>query len=138
MRAVVVVAPGRLEIQELAEPEPLDHQAVVEVDVCGICGTDVHVLDGDYGVVRYPVIPGHEFAGTVVSVGRAVTSASEPLPIPFAGERDRAGGVGLLLAMDAQPHLGRWWMVGAMLYRITVALARKQRRIADERCEPRA
>lgn len=72
MRAAVVQAPGDLAIAELPDPAPRDHEVVVAVELCGICGTDVHVLDGDYGVVRYPVIPGHEFGGEVVAVGRAV------------------------------------------------------------------
>ena len=72
MKAAVVQAPGDLAITELPDPAPRDHEVVVAVGLCGICGTDVHVLDGDYGVVRYPVIPGHEFGGEVVAVGRAV------------------------------------------------------------------
>jgi threonine dehydrogenase-like Zn-dependent dehydrogenase len=72
MKAAVVESPGDLRNAEVADPSPRDHEAVVEVDTCGICGTDVHVLDGDYGVVRYPVIPGHEFGGTIVATGRAV------------------------------------------------------------------
>jgi threonine dehydrogenase-like Zn-dependent dehydrogenase len=72
VRAAVVQAPGDLAITEIPDPAPRDHEVVVAVDTCGICGTDVHVLDGDYGVVRYPVIPGHEFGGEVVAVGRAV------------------------------------------------------------------
>jgi threonine dehydrogenase-like Zn-dependent dehydrogenase len=68
----VVQAPGDLRITTTPDPAPRDHEVVVAVDTCGICGTDVHVLDGDYGVVRYPVIPGHEFGGVVVAVGRAV------------------------------------------------------------------
>src|ERR1700729_3250896 len=72
MRAAVVQAPGDLAITELPDPAPRDHEVVVAVELCGICGTDVHVLDGDYGVVRYRVIPGHEFGGEVVAVGRAV------------------------------------------------------------------
>ncbi len=72
MKAAVVQAPGDLAITEIPDPAPRDHEVVVAVDTCGICGTDVHVLDGDYGVVRYPVIPGHEFGGVVVEVGRAV------------------------------------------------------------------
>jgi threonine dehydrogenase-like Zn-dependent dehydrogenase len=72
VRAAVVQAPGDLAISRVPDPAPRDHEVVVAVDTCGICGTDVHVLDGDYGVVRYPVIPGHEFGGVVVAVGRSV------------------------------------------------------------------
>ena len=61
MKAAVVESPGDLRNAEVADPSPRDHEAVVEVDTCGICGTDVHVLDGDY-----------EFGGTIVATGRAV------------------------------------------------------------------
>jgi threonine dehydrogenase-like Zn-dependent dehydrogenase len=72
MKAAVVQAPGILSIETVPDPAPADHQAVVAVDRCGVCGTDLHVLDGDYAKVQYPVIPGHEFGGTVVAVGSAV------------------------------------------------------------------
>ena len=70
--AAVVTAPGRLSIERVPDPAPRDHEVIVEVGLCGICGTDIHVLDGDYAAARYPVIPGHEFGGTVVAAGAAV------------------------------------------------------------------
>jgi threonine dehydrogenase-like Zn-dependent dehydrogenase len=76
MRAAVIMAPGELSVTEVPDPAPRDHEAVIAVETCGICGTDVHVLDGDYGVVRYPVIPGHEFGGVVVAVGSAARGLS--------------------------------------------------------------
>lgn len=104
MRAALVVEPGQLDIGYVADPVPLDHQAVVAVDTCGICGTDVHVLDGDYGVVRYPVIPGHEFAGTVVEVGSAVRTvrpgqrvAVDPMDYCDACELCRSGWTNMCL-----------------------------------------
>jgi threonine dehydrogenase-like Zn-dependent dehydrogenase len=72
MKAAVVHAPGQLSVEDVPDPAPADHQAVIAVDLCGVCGTDLHVLDGDYAVVRYPMIPGHEFGGTVAAVGSAV------------------------------------------------------------------
>jgi threonine dehydrogenase-like Zn-dependent dehydrogenase len=104
VRAAVVADPGTLEITDLPDPTPLDHQVVVRVDTCGICGTDLHVLDGDYGVVRYPVIPGHEFAGTVVAAGRAVRDlavgtavAVDPMDHCDACDRCRAGWTNMCL-----------------------------------------
>src|ERR1700733_11291604 len=81
MRAAVVRGPGDLAVTEVRDPSPRDHEVVVAVDTCGICGTDVHVLDGDYGVVRYPVIPGHEFGGVVVEAGRAVRGLATGTPV---------------------------------------------------------
>jgi 2-desacetyl-2-hydroxyethyl bacteriochlorophyllide A dehydrogenase len=70
----VVSAPGLVDVVDVPDPSPGDDEALVSVSLCGICGTDLHVLDGDYPAVRYPVIPGHEFSGTVVGVGRHVES----------------------------------------------------------------
>ncbi|HEY0719298.1 MAG TPA: alcohol dehydrogenase catalytic domain-containing protein, partial [Streptosporangiaceae bacterium] len=73
MKAALITRPGHLSVEEVPDPTPRDHEAVVQVGSCGICGTDVHVFDGDYAAVRdYPVIPGHEFWGTVVEAGPAV------------------------------------------------------------------
>jgi len=77
VRAAIVAGPGRLAVEEVPDPIPRDHEVIVQVGICGICGTDIHVLDGDYPAVRYPVIPGHEFGGTVVAVGRAVRRVHE-------------------------------------------------------------
>ena len=99
MRAAVVQAPGDLAITELPDPAPRDHEVVVAVDTCGICGTDVHVLDGDYGVVRYPVIPGHEFGGEVVAVGRAVRG----LAAGTVELTERATGSTVHVALDDLP-----------------------------------
>jgi threonine dehydrogenase-like Zn-dependent dehydrogenase len=104
MRAAVVRGPGDLAVTEVRDPSPRDHEVVVAVDTCGICGTDVHVLDGDYGVVRYPVIPGHEFGGVVVEVGRAVRGlatgtrvAVDPMDYCDACSMCRAGWTNMCL-----------------------------------------
>lgn len=73
MRAVVIEEPHAYGVAEVPDPEPGPEQVVVEVDSCGICGTDQHIVAGDNPNARYPLIPGHEFAGTVVAVGRDVT-----------------------------------------------------------------
>ncbi len=70
-RAVVIDAPGRLRLDFDREPEPAPDEVLVRVDWAGICGSDVDLLEGlrprDY--VRYPIVPGHEWAGVVVSSG---------------------------------------------------------------------
>ena len=45
---------------------------MIEVGICGICGTDVHIADGEFPPTPYPIIPGHEFAGQVAAVGTGV------------------------------------------------------------------
>jgi 2-desacetyl-2-hydroxyethyl bacteriochlorophyllide A dehydrogenase len=73
MRAVVVASPGKVQVAEMPRPEPVEGQILIQAAACGVCGTDVHILKGEY-LGDYPVIPGHEFAGEVVEVGPGVTA----------------------------------------------------------------
>ena len=72
MKAVVIEQPNRVEVESVSDPTPGPAQAVVKVEACGICGTDIHVLRGEFAPTRYPIIPGHEFCGEVVATGRDV------------------------------------------------------------------
>ena len=72
MKAVVITAPGQVEVTTVPDPTPGPREVVVEVAGCGICGTDLHILQGEFAPTL-PVVPGHEFAGEVVAVGGAVT-----------------------------------------------------------------
>ena len=72
MRAVVVDKPGQFELREIPDPTPRPYQVIVRVDCCGLCGTDLHILAGEFPPTPYPIIPGHEFAGEVVAVGSEV------------------------------------------------------------------
>jgi len=64
MRALVLIGSGRLELQERNAPQARPGQSVIEVLACGVCGTDRHILRGEYPA-RPPLILGHEFAGVV-------------------------------------------------------------------------
>ncbi|MFD5337761.1 zinc-dependent alcohol dehydrogenase family protein [Streptomyces hawaiiensis] len=72
MRAAVITQPGSMEITTVDDPAPGPREVVVEVSACGLCGTDLHILQGEFAR-KLPVIPGHEFAGELVAVGSAVT-----------------------------------------------------------------
>ena len=72
MRAWQVHA-GRLELVERPDPEPAADELLVRVLACGVCRTDLHVLDGDLPSHRADVTPGHEAVGVVVGAGAAVT-----------------------------------------------------------------
>ena len=72
MKAAVILQPKRIEMQELPVPETASGELLVRVMASGICGTDVHIFQGEY-MGSYPIIPGHEFAGMVEKVGQGVT-----------------------------------------------------------------
>ena len=74
MKAVVFENPGQINVTQVADPTPEASDAILKVEASGICGTDLHLLQGDISSARYPVIPGHEFCGEVVAVGRGVTN----------------------------------------------------------------
>jgi threonine dehydrogenase-like Zn-dependent dehydrogenase len=78
MRAIVIDHPGSFRVAELPDPTPGPGQIVVKVDCCGVCGTDLHIMNGEFPPTPYPITPGHEFAGTVAAVGSDV---SMDLPI---------------------------------------------------------
>ncbi len=77
MKAVVIEKPGKITVQDVPRPEPGEGEVLVKVGACGICGTDLHIADGEFPPTPYPIIPGHEFAGDVVAVGSGVTGVAE-------------------------------------------------------------
>lgn len=71
MRAAVISAPGRIDLETVPDPTPGPGEVVVQVAAAGICGTDLHIMAGGFAP-SLPVIPGHEFAGTIVATGKNV------------------------------------------------------------------
>ena len=72
MKALVKTAPGKgnMEIRELPVPEINENEVLIKVYAAGICGSDLHLQDGDANVaIQTPVIPGHEFCGEIVETG---------------------------------------------------------------------
>ncbi|HEX7381349.1 MAG TPA: zinc-dependent alcohol dehydrogenase family protein [Nevskiaceae bacterium] len=77
MRAMILAAVGRpLVERELADPVPGPGEVRVHIEACGVCRTDLHVVDGELPDVCPPVIPGHEIVGRVVAVGPGVDAAT--------------------------------------------------------------
>jgi 2-desacetyl-2-hydroxyethyl bacteriochlorophyllide A dehydrogenase len=72
MRAAIWEAPGKLALAEVPDPTPGHGELIVKVGACGICGTDVHIADGEFPPTPYPIVPGHEFAGQVIALGDGV------------------------------------------------------------------
>ncbi len=73
MLAVVIERPGSWQVMEISDPKPKEDEVVIAVRACGVCGTDLHIFDGDFPA-NLPLIPGHEFAGEIVEVGKSVKS----------------------------------------------------------------
>jgi len=87
MVAMQIPAPHRqLERVERPVPVPAAGQLLVKVSACGVCRTDLHVLDGEIAA-RYPIIPGHEIVGRVVALGPEVDGfePDERVGIPWLG-----------------------------------------------------
>jgi propanol-preferring alcohol dehydrogenase len=85
MRAMVLDrAPGRLRLAERPVPEPGPEQVLVRVHACGVCRTDLHVVDGELPNPSLPLVPGHEVVGRVAAVGRNVERFAEGARIGIA------------------------------------------------------
>ena len=72
MRAVVLEDVGRLVERELPDPTPGPGEVLVEVGACGVCRTDLQILQGDLPLRRQPVVLGHQVAGRIAGTGERV------------------------------------------------------------------
>ena len=82
MKAMVLTKTGdvssnRLELRNYATPEPESGQVLVKIQVCGVCRTDLHVVEGELPDVALPIIPGHQAVGTVLKLGAGVSELKE-------------------------------------------------------------
>jgi 2-desacetyl-2-hydroxyethyl bacteriochlorophyllide A dehydrogenase len=68
MKAIVFTDKNKMELQEAPVPKPKEGEVLIKVEACGICGVDPMILTGEYGG-QFPIIPGHEYAGTIAEVG---------------------------------------------------------------------
>jgi propanol-preferring alcohol dehydrogenase len=86
--AMVLAAPGRpLEPRELPLREPGAGELLIKVRACGVCRTDLHVVDGELPQPKLPLIPGHEVIGTVVAAGPGADrfAIGERVGVPWLG-----------------------------------------------------
>jgi propanol-preferring alcohol dehydrogenase len=65
-----------LAIEEIARPTPEENEVLIKVEACGVCHSDLHIIEGDWkqfgGITKIPLVPGHEIAGRVVEIGSGV------------------------------------------------------------------
>src|SRR5580693_61233 len=69
MRAIQIQRPGVARAVELPDPEPGPGELLVQVQACGVCRTDLHLLDGEVEIPRPPIVPGHQIVGRIIARG---------------------------------------------------------------------
>jgi propanol-preferring alcohol dehydrogenase len=88
MRAMMLEAPGHpLRAADVPMPRPGDTQVLLKVAACGVCRTDLHVVDGELPHPKLPLIPGHEIVGTVVENGTRARrfKSGDRVGVPWLG-----------------------------------------------------
>ncbi|HEX4580114.1 MAG TPA: zinc-dependent alcohol dehydrogenase family protein [Candidatus Dormibacteraeota bacterium] len=91
MRAMVLAAARTpLEPRDALEPDLGHGQVLIDVSVCGVCRTDLHVVDGELTEPKLPLIPGHQVVGSVLAVGPGVDGLAEGdrVGVPWLGWTD--------------------------------------------------
>jgi propanol-preferring alcohol dehydrogenase len=78
MRAMILVKPSLIETNPLKEveipvPEPGAYEILVRINFCGVCHTDLHIVEGELPLVKKPIVPGHQIVGLVEKIGENVT-----------------------------------------------------------------
>jgi len=88
MRAMVLDVPNNpLRLTERAVPRPGAGQMLIRVEACGVCRTDLHLVDGELPSPMLPVIPGHEIVGRVAALGEGVVgfAVGQRVGVPWLG-----------------------------------------------------
>src|SRR3970040_235121 len=85
MRAMVLEAPGRpLRLAQLPAPEPGPGQILLRVRACGVCRTDLHIVDCDLPEPKLPLVPGHQIVGEVLGGGERFDTGDR-VGVPWLG-----------------------------------------------------
>jgi len=88
MRAMVLTRPGEpLVARELEIPQPGPKQILIRVHACGVCRTDLHIVDGELPEPKLPLVLGHEIVGEVVATGKSADRCTigDPIGVPWLG-----------------------------------------------------
>lgn len=88
MRAMIFDESGTgLNMQDVPTPIPEEGQVRIAIEACGVCRTDLHVIDGELTEPKLPLIPGHEIVGRVDEIGPNVSGLSlgQRVGVPWLG-----------------------------------------------------
>jgi len=80
-----------LEKYEYEKPALKDNEVEVKITHCGICHSDIHLIDNDWGISKYPLIPGHEIIGTVEETGKNVKHLKKGMRVGIGWQADSCG-----------------------------------------------
>src|SRR5437868_5225061 len=95
MRAMVLRRAGApLELSELAVPTPPGREVLIRVSACGVCRTDLHIIDGELDRPKLPLVLGHEIVGRVVATGEEaeLIGVGQRVGVPWLGWTDGTCG----------------------------------------------
>jgi threonine dehydrogenase-like Zn-dependent dehydrogenase len=144
MLALLVDRPGMSAVRQVPEPVPGPGEVLVEVAAAGICGSDLELLDGrrPAAFVRYPVVPGHEWAGRVLAAGPGVDGVGPGDPVVAEGLRacgvcDRCAEGRTNICTAAYAETG-FTLPGALAERLVVPAGLLHRLPANRPVEPAA
>ncbi|HEX7972861.1 MAG TPA: alcohol dehydrogenase catalytic domain-containing protein, partial [Anaerolineales bacterium] len=93
MRAMVLDEPGKpLRLAEMPVPRPGPGQVLIRINACGVCHTDLHIMDGELTHPKLPLVLGHQIVGTVVQNGEQAErfQPGERIGVPWLGYTDGA------------------------------------------------
>jgi propanol-preferring alcohol dehydrogenase len=90
MRAIVLEKQAPLEVsplrlRDVPVPEPGPHDVRIKISVCGVCRTDLHIVEGELPAHKLPLVPGHQIVGVIEGMGRGVTrwQGGERVGVPW-------------------------------------------------------
>ena len=89
MRAMVLEQPGSpLQLRELAQPQASKGEILIHVAACGVCRTDLHIIDGELAEPKLPLILGHQIIGRIAAIGAEVShfTLGQRVGVPWLGE----------------------------------------------------
>ena len=88
MKAMVLQQPNRpMVLSDVSKPVPGQGQVLIKVAACGVCRTDLHVVDGELNQPELPLIPGHQIVGRVTAIGENVSefALGDRVGVPWLG-----------------------------------------------------
>lgn len=89
MHAMMLLNTGQpLQYLDIPQPQPDDNQLLIKISACGICRTDLHVVDGELKQPKLPLIPGHQIVGKIIALGKNVTNfkIGQRIGVPWLGK----------------------------------------------------